>query len=444
MINVSNDFKNTVKGNARTIVAYIDDGDSIRITDGDDLKNWSIKVNGNMFQTVLRQAEAKFWGGHDLRDKTVNIGLGVIIGYDEVEEEDIIEYIDYGTFRVVEQEENKDTQQSTVKMYDKMYESLRLYELYDVEYPMTLKEYVEAICGALGWTLGTSSFLNDDLVVSADLFAFQGFTYRDVLEQIAEITGTMIYFNTEDELVLVEIGESVVETLSQTVLRKLNTEAQWGGVNSVAFARTPVDQDFVWRGGYVSPPILLEDGDELLMEDGEELLLEILVEIEGLFQIRFENNLLVDSDREAYIDSISDEFTGFSLVPFDATTIFLGYLELGDKVKVQDRNAVEYESYITSVELQVGEGFKEVVSASIPPKSRSNFKRIAGVITGTVLKTEVGERNIRDGSVTSAKIREMSVDKLTTGTLKVGTEIIVPDDLGRALIYIANVEVEDD
>lgn len=444
MINVSNDFKNTVKGNARTIVAYIDDGDSIRITDGDDLKNWSIKVNGNMFQTVLRQAEAKFWGGHDLRDKTVNIGLGVIIGYDEVEEEDIIEYIDYGTFRVVEQEENKDTQQSTIKMYDKMYEALRLYELYDVEYPMTLKEYVEAICGALGWTLGTSSFLNDDLVVSADLFAFQGFTYRDVLEQIAEITGTMIYFNTEDELVLVEMGESVVETLSQTVLRKLNTEAQWGGVNSVAFARTPVEQDFVWRGGYVSPPILLEDGDELLMEDGEELLLEILVEIEGLFQIRFENNLLVDSDREAYIDSISDEFTGFSLVPFDATTIFLGYLELGDKVKVQDRNAVEYESYITSVELQVGEGVKEVVSASIPPKSRSNFKRIAGVITGTVLKTEVGERNIRDGSVTSAKIREMSVDKLTTGTLKVGTEIIVPDDLGRALIYIANVEVEDD
>lgn len=444
MINVSNDFKNTVKGNARTIVAYIDDGDSIRITDGDDLKNWGIKVNGNMFQTVLRQAEAKFWGGHDLRDKTVNIGLGVIIGYDEVEEEDIIEYIDYGTFRVVEQEENKDTQQSTIKMYDKMYEALRLYELYDVEYPMTLKEYVGAICGALGWTLGTSSFLNDDLVVSADLFAFQGFTYRDVLEQIAEITGTMIYFNTEDELVLVEMGESVVETLSQTVLRKLNTEAQWGGVNSVAFARTPVDQDFVWRGGYVSPPILLEDGDELLMEDGEELLLEILVEIEGLFQIRFENNLLVDSDREAYIDSISDEFTGFSLVPFDATTIFLGYLELGDKVKVQDRNAVEYESYITSVELQVGEGFKEVVSASIPPKSRSNFKRIAGVITGTVLKTEVGERNIRDGSVTSAKIREMSVDKLTTGTLKVGTEIIVPDDLGRALIYIANVEVEDD
>lgn len=444
MINVSNDFKNTVKGNARTIVAYIDDGDSIRITDGDDLKNWSIKVNGNMFQTVLRQAEAKFWGGHDLRDKTVNIGLGVITGYDEVEEEDIIEYIDYGTFRVVEQEENKDTQQSTIKMYDKMYEALRLYELYDVEYPMTLKEYVEAICGALGWTLGTSSFLNDDLVVSADLFAFQGFTYRDVLEQIAEITGTMIYFNTEDELVLVEMGESVVETLSQTVLRKLNTEAQWGGVNSVAFARTPVEQDFVWRGGYVSPPILLEDGDELLMEDGEELLLEILVEIEGLFQIRFENNLLVDSDREAYIDSISDEFTGFSLVPFDATTIFLGYLELGDKVKVQDRNAVEYESYITSVELQVGEGVKEVVSASIPTKSRSNFKRVAGVITGTVLKTEVGERNIRDGSVTSAKIREMSVDKLTTGTLKVGTEIIVPDDLGRALIYIANVEVEDD
>lgn len=444
MISVSSEFKTAMKGNARTISAYIDDGDAIRLTDADDLKGWSIKANGEMFQTVLRQAEAKFWGGHDLRDKNVNIGLGLVTGYDEIEEEDTVEYIDYGTFKVVEQEENKDTQQSTIKMYDKMYEALRLYELYDVEYPITVKELVQEICNALGWTLGTATFLNDDLVVGADLFAFQGFTYRDVLEQVAEITGTIIYFNTEDELVLTPMGSTVVETLSQSELRKLNTEAQWGAVNSIALARTPVEQDFVWRGGYTSPPILCEDGDELLMEDGEELLLEILVEIDGLYQIRFENNLFVDGDREGYIDSISDEFTGFSLVPYEANTIFLGYLEIGDKIKVQDRNAVEYETYVTNVEISVGEGVKEVITATIPPKSRSNFKRVAGVITGTVLKTEVGERNIRDESITSAKVRELSVDKLTTGTLKVGTEIIVPDEFGRALIYMANVEVEDE
>ncbi len=444
MINVSSEFKTAMKGNARTISAYIDDGNAIRITDADDLKSWSIKANGEMFQTVLRQAEAKFWGGHDLRDKNVNIGFGLVTGYDEVEEKDIIEYIDYGTFKVVEQEENKDTQQSTIKMYDKMYEALRLYELYDVEYPITVKELVQEICNALGWTLGTATFLNDDLVVGADLFAFQGFTYRDVLEQVAEITGTIIYFNTDDELVLIPMGASVVETLSQSELRKLNTEAQWGAVNSIALARTPVEQDFVWRGGYISPPILCEDGDELLMENGEELLLEILVEIDGLYQIRFENNLFVDSDRESYIDSISNEFTGFSFIPYQANTIFLGYLEIGDKIKVQDRNGIEYDTYITNIELSVGEGVKEVITATIPPKSRSNFKRIAGVITGTVLKTEVGERNIRDESITSAKVKELSVDKLTTGTLKVGTEIIVPDEYGRALIYIANVEVEDE
>lgn len=443
MIAVSNEFKTAMKGNAKTISAYIDTGDGIKITDTDDLKEWSIKANGNMFQTVLRQAEAKFWGEHDLRDKNVKVGLGVITGYDPILEEDIVEYIDYGTFKVVEQEENKDTQQSTIKMYDKMYESLRLYELYDVEYPMTMLQYVQAICNALGWTLGTTTFLNDDLVVGADLFAFQGFTFRDVLEQIAEITGTIIYFNTEDELVLVSMGTSVVETLTQSELRKLNTETQWGAVNSIALARTPVEQDFVWRGGYVSPPILLEDGDGLLMEDGEELLLEILVEIDNLFQIRFENNIFVDGDREGYIDSIATPFTGFTLIPFEANTIFLGYLEIGDKIAVEDRNAVTYNTYITNIEIRVGEGVKEVISGTIPVKSKSNFKRIAGVITEGVLKTEVGERNIRDESITSAKVKELSVDKLTTGTLKVGTEIIVPDDFGRVVIYIANVEVEE-
>ena len=46
MISVSSEFKTAMKGNARTISAYIDDGDTIRLTDADDLKGWNIKANG--------------------------------------------------------------------------------------------------------------------------------------------------------------------------------------------------------------------------------------------------------------------------------------------------------------------------------------------------------------------------------------------------------------
>jgi len=76
------------------------------------------------------------------------------------------------------------------------------------------------------------------------------------------------------------------------------------------------------------------------------------------------------------------------------------------------------------------------------------------------MKTEIGTDNIKDNSVTSvkiqdasitnakiqdasitsAKVQEMSVDKLSAGSLRVGTEIIIPDDEGNIVVYIANVE----
>jgi len=438
MISVSEAFKTAVKASSAEFSAYIDDNEGNEITNADDLKNWTIKANGYMFQTILREATAVYWGDVSLKGKHVNLGFGVKLA------DTSIETVDMGTFYVTDEVEDKDTEQVTATMYDKMYEALKSYALFDVEYPMTLKQYVEAICTELGWTLGTATFLNDDVVVSADLFALQGLTYRDVLEQVAELTCTMIYFNNDDELVLAPLGSSSVETLNTSLLKKLDTEANFGAVNSVVLARTPVEQDFVYDGGYESPPILLESGDTLLSEDGQDLLLEILVEIDGLYQIRFENNMFTDADPDTYLPSLSTALTGLTFTPFEVKTIFLGYLELGDKVTLVDRNSVSYTSYICEIELKVGDEIKEIIRTQVPEKSRTNYKKSAGVITNTMKKTELdGDRNIKDETITSAKIKELTADKIKTGALQVGTEITIPDDDGNVLIYIANVEVEE-
>ena len=432
MINVSSEFKAAMKASAKTLSAYIDDGDAIRLTDADDLKGWTIRTNGNLFQTVLRQAEAVFWGTHDLRGKTVNIGLGVVVG-------EGVETIDYGTFSVVEQVEDKETGQNTIKAYDKMYEALRKYELYSIEYPLTLKQYIEEICSIMDWTLGTDTFLNEDLILETDVFAFKGYTFRDVLDQIAEITATIIYFNHENKLILKALGDTIDETLTLTDLRKLKTELEWGEVNSISLARTPVEQDFVWRGGYTSPPILLENGEELLLENGEELLLEVLVEMDNLYQFRFDNNMIVDEDREAHIDSLADVLMGFKYTPFEANTIFLGYFEIGDKVVVEDREGNGYETYILNTELSVGGAVKEVLSATEPSKGRGSYKKEAGVITQTVTKMEIdGSRNIRDESIPSAKIKELSADKITPGNIKATQHIGVVDSYNQTRVLMGD------
>lgn len=454
MITVSSGFKTAMKANAKELSAYITDNDTIEIRDNDDLKELEIKNEGDFFGTVLRLAKATYFGDYDLLGKEINIYMGVKVGAS-------FEYINYGTFLVVQQEKDKETELTTITAYDKMYEMLKMYKSVIVGYPVTIKGFLEKLCGEFNCQLATSSFFNDSIELPADLFVWQSLSYRDVLNYIAEITASVIYFNNENKLVVKNIGDTSVETLIPDNVNKMKLENKWGGVNSVVLANTPVDKNFVWNGGYYNPAILLENEDVIDLEDGVGTLdLEILSEIDGLYQIRFENNLICYDDREDFLSGLSGELTGFEYYPFELETVFLGYFEIGDKIIIKDINNNEYPSYILGIDLSLKDGAKEVLTANILGKSRTGVKKSAGIVEQGVMKTEIGTDNIKDNSVTSvkiqdasittakiqdasitsAKVQEMSVDKLSAGSLRVGTEIIIPDDEGNIVVYIANVE----
>ena len=456
MITVSSGFKTAMKANAKELSAYITDNDTIEIRDNDDLKELEIKNEGDLFGTVLRLAKATYFGNEDLLGKEINIYMGVKVGAG-------FEYINYGTFLVVQQEKDKETELTTITAYDKMYEMLKMYKSVSVGYPVTIKGFLEKLCSEFNCVLATSSFFNDSIELPADLFVWQSLSYRNVLDYIAEITASVIYFNNENKLVVKNIGDISVETLIPDNVNKMKLENKWGGVNSVVLANTPTERNFIYDGGYYNPPILLENGEELLLENGDTLDLEVLSEIDGLYQIRFENNLICYDDREDFLSGLSGELTGFEYYPFELETVFLGYFEIGDKIIIKDINNNEYPSYILGIDLSLKDGAKEVLTASVLGKSRTGVKKSAGIVEQGVMKTEIGTDNIKDNSVTSvkiqdasitnakiqdasitsAKVRELSVDKLSTGQLQVGTEFYIADDEGKVLIYIANVEVEE-
>jgi len=284
-----------------------------------------------------------------------------------------------------------------------------MYKSVIVGYPVTIKGFLEKLCGEFNCELATSSFFNDSIELPADLFVWQSLSYRDVLNYIAEITASVIYFNNEDKLVVKNIGDISVETLIPDNLNKMKLENKWGGVNSVVLANTPVERNFVYDGGYYNPPILLENEEELLLESGDTLDLEVLSEIDGLYQIRFENNLICYDDREDFLSGLSGELTGFEYYPFELETVFLGYFEIGDKIIIKDINNNEYPSYILGIDLSLKDGAKEVLTASVLGKSRTGVKKSAGIVEQGVMKTEIGTDNIKDESVTTAKIRDASI-----------------------------------
>jgi len=355
MKTVTNDFKTTVKGDAKELAVTITDG-TTTITGSDDVSSFKIFSNGGIYRTVLRQAEVKYWGDSDFLDKYLNIKLGFKVGAS-------FEYIDYGDFKVVEVTEDKANDLRTLKLYDRMYEALQEYETMGT-YPQDIATLLGAICTELGWTLATSTFFNDDLEIVQEIFTNQNLTYRDVLNYIAEVTGTIILFNEDDELELRSIDTSTsLETLVTNDMFSLKLEPKWGELNSLVLAREPQE-------------------DNIVEQD------EASITANGLWELRFVNNLILDSDRETYITPLFNEIKGLEYYPFESKTVGLGYLEVGDVITVTDKADATYKVLITDVEMSVSGGLSEVIKGVSPDKSTTDYKT-AGIIGKRITNTEI-------------------------------------------------------
>ena len=254
MITVTDDFKTAIAQTGRQLLAKVEvEGDTISYDD--DLRRLYIHSGGNLLKTAMRQLKFTYTGTHDVLGKVVEPYLGVVLPSDTTE------YINYGEFTVVSIEEDKNRDGIEAVAYDKMHEALVEYDLSPSlskysgiapAYPVTVIELLEAICGALDWTLQTgTTFPNEDFEIISEGFLNQGVTFRYVLDRIAEATGSIILFNTDNELEVRQIGTSVAE-LNTEKLFSMKVENEFVAEN-IILAREP-QGDYIMVEG-----ILFED-----------------------------------------------------------------------------------------------------------------------------------------------------------------------------------------
>ena len=119
------------------------------------------------------------------------------------------EYLNYGTYIVKESEKQEDTLSYKITCYDKMLYSMKDYEHIDITYPCTIKQYLVALCNKIGLQFKDSDFANASRQITNELFmtinedgtySSMGYTYRDVLDQIAETTGGCICMTLDDKV----------------------------------------------------------------------------------------------------------------------------------------------------------------------------------------------------------------------------------------------------
>lgn len=356
MVNVTQAFKDSAKANVKQIVANVSDG-TTTIYNTDDLKSIKLYSEGSLLHSIMRKATIRYFGSHDFLDKDLNINIGFVTANGD-------EYINFGTFHGYKLKQVKDQETVQLEAYDKMYEALQAWDLQegtDITYPTTLKGLLQAICTKLGWTLGTSTFPNDDTTIESDVFTGVIKTYRQALDDIAEASGSIIYFDTDDTLKVLPIAISgTVETLSANdVLETLDIQKKFGNVGSVVLSRQPQEDNIVKQ-------------DSNPYED----------------EVKIVNNLIVDSDRTTWITEIFNALNGLEFYPFKASTNGMLYLQIGDRVQLNDVLGNTYETVIFGIDLTVDSAITENFFTDRPEKTSTNYNT-AGIVGQNITHTEI-------------------------------------------------------
>lgn len=355
MLNVSAGFKAAMKSPMKEIRAYIKKQDDTYIRSEDDLISFKLSGEGSLGKTVMRAVEAKFLGSYDLLGQTVRVGLGVRIAGGT------FEYADFGSFIITEAIKDIATESTTVKGYDLMLKTMQPYSVF-AAYPTTVEGFVAWICEVCGIVPGIGSYPNMAWELPAELYEnIKGITYRDILTQVAEASGTVAMIGADDKLYFKSITETS-ETLAYANLFKLKSEPHYGPINSVVLSRQPAE-------------------DNVVLVD------QASIDTDGLTEFKIENNWLLDRDREAAITPLFNQLHGTVYHPFEAATEGLGWYEVGDRLQITDSD-VDISVVVFGFTLSVDGSLKEILFAKAETKTATNYS-YAGTVGRKLANTEI-------------------------------------------------------
>ena len=334
---VSNDFKTEITKNGRQIDAIITFDNTT--LGKDDINSLTISTNGDILKSVMTQVEI---------DSNVNIPVGTDFNIQfGVFVDDEYEYIDYYNFIVKTSEYNADTLSYKVVAYDYMLASMVNYddEPLELTYPITIKNYLSAICTKFNWTLATATFYNDDTEISQERFAGIGYTYRDILDDIAEATGSIIAFRENELNVLYPTETSFI--LDEEYLKDTNVtiKEQYGAINTIVLSRSAESDNIYYPDPLPQTPI------EIKIKD---------------------NQLMNDNDRVNFMSDLYSALNGLQYYTYDFDTYGVCFLEVGDRYTISIGNDT-YSTLLLNSEIKITQGLEERLYVDTPKESQTDY-----------------------------------------------------------------------
>lgn len=205
----TNKFKKNISKMGKVLdskITYILNGETIELSK-EHLNSITPSFEGSLLKSIMKVLTI---------DSNVEIpketNLNYLFG---IKVDNNFEYLDFGNYKVYSIEKQEDTNSYLTTCYDKMLNFMVDYEQLNVIYPITIRNFIIAICDKFGIDFANENdtFVNYDKVIDHELFLTDtggslGYTFRDVLDQLAEVTASTICINENDELEIRYINDT--------------------------------------------------------------------------------------------------------------------------------------------------------------------------------------------------------------------------------------------
>lgn len=266
------------------------------------------------------------------------------------------EYIDLGRFNVVEHERKVDAQgedTTTFKAFDHM---IKTHETYDVTelgvtFPISVGGLVEAIATHSGLTITTAG-VNLDKIISNDKWSgFEEVTYRNILDELAQATGTgMVVYN--EHLDMKEFNALPKEEVNEDDLFSLSLKQEFGPVNVINLKDSETKTEYRYPSNWETIP--KDKRAEIVIED----------------------NQIMKGSSAVYAPTLLAELASYKYYPFEADTQGFGYLMPLDVVDVVDLDNTKHKSVVMHSTLKIDSDVKEAFKALPPVMHKTENKVI--------------------------------------------------------------------
>lgn len=331
MLSASTNFKNYIQENGREIALRIS-WDAI-VLQSEDIKSCVKWFDGALYTSVMQGIELEVEGVYDMKGKSLLVEFGVSYNGSA------IEWLTWGTFLVKNHWNLAESKSTKIEAFDAMLKSHIAYDLTPT-YPITVGNYLQAICTRLGITLATPTFTNSTVSIPDEKYAMlDNIIFRDVLDELAEVAGGIIHVRANGQLA-VKYPTATSQSLNSNV-KTVDVEKLFGEVNTLVLATTPAE-------------------DNTLREDLTS------IATYGRHEVRFEDNQIMVLTPDSYIDNLFNQIKFTKYYPFELDSFGYGYFEVGDIINVVDENDVSYQTIVLGGSITIDGGFTEMMYAKVP------------------------------------------------------------------------------